>query len=219
MYSEMRKGNRTYRSAIRAEAAAATRARVVAAAADVLRSQKTPASVTMDAVAKAAGVTRLTVYNQFGSRNALFEAVFDECAKQGELTRIPEAMTNPDPQKGLGRLIEIFCEFWASDPGLGRLHDEAAFDPEFAVALSKRNERRRKAIATLVSRMEIKAAARADVIDAVFTLTSQQVYRSLSPGRSASATCKLISQLCEVAIKLRERQSPDQPETAFYPNI
>jgi AcrR family transcriptional regulator len=198
----MRKENRTYRSAIRAEAAAATRARVVTAAADLLRSQKTPASITMDAVAKGAGVTRLTVYNQFGGRSALFEAVFDERAKQGGLTRIPEAMTNPDPQKALSRLIEIFCEFWASDPGLSRLHDEAAFDPELAATLSKRNERRRKAIAILVSRMEVKAPARADVIDAVFALTSQQVYRSLSSSRrNASATCKLISQLCEVAIK------------------
>jgi AcrR family transcriptional regulator len=202
MYNEMSKGNRAYRSAIRAEASAATRERLVTAAADLLRSQTTPASVTMDSVAKAAGVTRLTVYNQLGSRNALFEAVFDECAKQGGLTRIPEAMTNPDPQKGLGRLIEIFCEFWASDPGLGRLHDEAAFDPEFAAVLSKRNERRRRAITTLLSRMEVKAAARADLIDALFTLTSQQVYRSLSSsGRSASAICNLVSQLCGAAIK------------------
>jgi AcrR family transcriptional regulator len=155
----------------------------------------------MDAVAKAAGVTRLTVYNQFGSRNALFEAVFDACAKQGGLNRIPEAMSDPDPQRGLSRLIEIFCDFWASDPGLGRLHDEAAFDPEFAAALSKRNEGRRKAIATLVSRMKLKAPARTDVIDALFALTSQQVYRTLSPGRNASATCKLISRLCDAAIK------------------
>jgi AcrR family transcriptional regulator len=198
----MSKGVRTYRSAIRAEASAATRARLVAAAGELLRSQKTPASVTMDGVAKAAGVTRLTVYNQFGSRNALFEAVFDECAKQGGLTRIPEAMTNPDPEKGLERLVEIFCDFWASDAGLGRLHDEAAFDPEFASVLSKRNERRRKAIATLVSRMEIEARVRADVIDALFTLTSQQVYRSLSSrGRSTRATCELVSQLCRMTIK------------------
>lgn len=197
----MRKRNRTYRSAIRAEAAAATRTRVVTAAADLLRSQRTATLVTMDAVAKAGGVTRLTVYNQFGGRNALFEAVFDECAKRGGLTRIPEAMSNPDPRRGLARLIEIFCDFWASDPGLGRLHDEAAFDPEFAAALSKRNEGRRKAIATLVSRMRVKVPARADVIDALFALTSQQVYRSLSPGRSASATYKLISELCEATIK------------------
>ncbi len=200
MYTEMDKGNRTYRSAIRAEAAAATRTRLVAAAADLLRSHKAPASVTMDAVAKAAGVTRLTVYNQFGSRNALFEAVFDESAKLGGLARIPEAMSNPDPHKALARLVEIFCAFWASDPGLGRLHDEAAFDPEFAAALAKRNERRRKAIATLVSRMDVKASARADLIDTVFALTSQQVYRSLSPGRSAGAARKLISQLCEATL-------------------
>ncbi len=201
-YTENSKNSRPYKSTARAEAAAATRARVVTAAAEFLRSDEAPGSVTMDAIAKAAGVTRLTVYNQFGSRNALFEAVFDECAKRGGLTQIPEAMTNPDPEKALSRLIEIFCEFWASDSGLGRLHDEAAFDPEFAAVLALRNERRRKAITVLVSRLSMQTRSKADVIDTLFMLTSHHVYRSLSAQkRSAKATCKLITQLCEAAIK------------------
>jgi AcrR family transcriptional regulator len=201
-YTENSKGRRPYKSTVRAGAAAATRARVVTAAAELLRSEETPASVTMEAVAKAAGVTRLTVYNQFGGRNALFEAVFDECAKQGGLTRIPVAMANPDPQKALSRLIEIFCEFWAADSGMSRLHDEAAFDPEFAAALSLRNERRRKAITVLISRMSTQTRSNADVIDTLFMLTSHHAYRSLSSRkRSAKATCKLITQLCEAAIK------------------
>jgi AcrR family transcriptional regulator len=62
-------------------------------------------------VATAAKVTRLTVYNQFGSRRGLLEAVFDDIARQGRLDRISDAMVKPDPKKRLDQLMEIFCDF------------------------------------------------------------------------------------------------------------
>lgn len=201
----MNKRNRTYKSTVRAAAAAATRARIVEAASNLLRSKETPIAVTMDAVAKAAGVTRLTVYNQFGDRNALFEEVFDAAAAQGGLTRIPEVMSMSDSEQALRRLIEVFCNFWASDSGLGRLHDLGAIDPEFAAALSRRNERRRKAITTLVARMSVEGSVRDELVDVLFALTSEQFFRSLtSKGRSARATCRLISGLCSAAISSLE---------------
>src|ERR1700731_658015 len=143
---------RTYNSSVRAAAAAEKRDRVVAAAGRLLHEETNIASFSLDAVAKAAGVTRLTVYNQFGSRRGLLEAVFDERARQGRLGRIPEAMAMDDPRAALGRLIEIFCAFW-DDPAVGRLQDATALDPEFAVALGERNERRRKGIGLLIGRM------------------------------------------------------------------
>jgi AcrR family transcriptional regulator len=45
----------------------------------------------LESVAKAAGVTRLTVYNQFGSRRGPLEAVFDHFAERGRLQCIGEA--------------------------------------------------------------------------------------------------------------------------------
>src|ERR1700756_4903872 len=114
---KMANERRRYRSAVRDEAASENRARVLAAA---IRLLGTPAlsAMSMEAVAKAAGVTRLTVYNQFGSRSALLEEVFDELARRGDLTRIPEAMAMPDPHPALRRLIEIFCDFWGADPAV-----------------------------------------------------------------------------------------------------
>ncbi|WP_404558819.1 TetR/AcrR family transcriptional regulator [Bradyrhizobium niftali] len=55
---------------------------------------------SLDAVAKAANVTRLTVYNQFGSRRGLLEAVFDDIARRGRLGRLDDAVDDPDPEKG-----------------------------------------------------------------------------------------------------------------------
>src|SRR3979411_2078216 len=107
---------RAYVSSVRTAAAAEKRDRVLEAAAKLLREDASIARFSLDAVAKAAGVTRLTVYNQFGSRRGLLEAVFDEIARQGGLTRIVEVMAMRDARAALYRLVEIFCDFWNRDP-------------------------------------------------------------------------------------------------------
>src|ERR1700757_1561498 len=140
---KMSNERRRYRSPVRDEAASENRARVLAEAIRLLGTPELSA-VSMETVAKAAGVTRLTVYNQFGSRGALLEEMFDELARRGDLTRIPEAMAMRGPQAALARLIEIFCGFWGSDPAVDRLNRTASTDEEFASALAARHERRRK---------------------------------------------------------------------------
>src|SRR6185312_541992 len=91
---------------------------------------------SLETVARAAGVTRLTVYNQFGSRRALLEAAFDALAREGGLHRIAEAMRHPDPHAGLAHLIVVFCEFWSARGGASRrLLDAAAPDTELKESL------------------------------------------------------------------------------------
>jgi AcrR family transcriptional regulator len=93
--------------------------------------------ISLDAVAKRAGVTRLTVYDQFGSRRALLEAVFDDMAERGALHRIREAMSGPDAQAALQQIVVIFCHFWSIHRGaLWRLHAVSATDPEFEEAFT-----------------------------------------------------------------------------------
>src|SRR5260370_164762 len=149
---------RRYVSSVRTAAAVAKRGRIIEAAARALRQDASIANFSLDAVAKAAGVTRLTVYNQFGSRRGLLEAVFDEIARQGGLTRIAEAMAMPDARAALDRLVEIFCDFWNRDPAVGRLHEAMAIDPEFAQALVERNERRRNTVQVIVGQISKEKA-------------------------------------------------------------
>src|SRR5260370_36843023 len=151
---------RAYVSSVRTAAAAEKRDRVIDAAAKVLREDASISSFALDGWAKAAGVTRLTVYNQFGSRRGLLEAVFDEIARQGGLEAIAAAMAMADPHAALDRLVEIFCGFWKHDPAIGRLHEAMATDPEFASALVERNERRRKGLTVLADRIAGKPASR-----------------------------------------------------------
>src|SRR5260221_243233 len=97
---------RSFPSALPTAAAAEKRDRVIQAAARFLREEQRLATFSLDAVAKAADVTRLTVYNQFGSRRGLLEAVFDDIARRGRLIRLNDAMAEPDPWKGLRQLIQ-----------------------------------------------------------------------------------------------------------------
>jgi AcrR family transcriptional regulator len=186
---------RHYISSVRAAAAAEKRDRVIQAATKLLRENTNIAAFSLDAVAKAAGVTRLTVYNQFGSRRGLLEAVFDVIARQGGLTRIEEAMAMPDPRIGLDRLVEIFCYFWNRDSAIGRLQEAMSADPELARALIERNERRRKTLEILVARIDRRKAsssARRDAVDLIFALTSYAMFANLCSNRPADEACRLI---------------------------
>ncbi|WMT76813.1 TetR/AcrR family transcriptional regulator [Bradyrhizobium sp. Ash2021] len=195
---------RAYVSSVRTAAAAEKRDRVIEAAARTLREDASISSFSLDNVAKAAGVTRLTVYNQFGSRRGLLEAVFDDIARQGGLEGIADAMAIADPHAALDRLVEIFCAFWNRDPAVGRLHEAMATDPEFAAALIDRNERRRRGVRVLVDRIAGKAAsrrARQDAVDTIFALTSYAMFAMLSPGRSVDDVCHLVQSACRAALQ------------------
>jgi len=195
---------RAYVSSVRTAAAAEKRDRVIEAAARTLREDASISSFSLDNVAKVAGVTRLTVYNQFGSRRGLLEAVFDEIARQGGLEGIAGAMAIADPRAALDRLVEIFCAFWNRDPAVGRLHEAMATDPEFAAALIDRNERRRRGVRVLVDRIAGKTAsrrARQDAVDTIFALTSYAMFAMLSPGRSVDDVCHLVQSACRAALQ------------------
>src|SRR5262245_7709497 len=136
---------RPYQSPNRNAAASRTRDRILAAAAAILGTAGGIDDFSLQAVAKKARVTRLTVYNQFGSRRALLKAVLDERAARGGLHRLGEAMTTSDPHAAVLQVIAIFCDFWTFDPGALRLlHAAGAGDPDLAPSVGERNERRRR---------------------------------------------------------------------------
>jgi len=195
---------RPYRSSRRRVAAKRTRARLLKAARAMLAA---PDGISLDAVAKKAGVTRLTVYNQFGSRRALLEAVFDDMAERGGLHRIREAMAKTDPQAALQQIVLIFCDFWSVHRGaLWRLHAASATDPEFEESLRARNQRRRHLLSVLVDRMIEGGGKRPEVvielIDVLFALTSVGFFWDLTAGgRKANAVCHLIQALAADAVQ------------------
>jgi AcrR family transcriptional regulator len=193
---------RKYRSDLRHSEAAKTRARIVSAAAKHLRSPKGLKSLSLEAIAREAGVTRLTVYKQFGSRRGLLEAVFDDVAKRGGLFQIPEAMLEPDPRVALRRIVAIFCEFWFFNRKmLGQILGASAADPQLERGLLARNERRRAMLTSILRRIEgvnkVSPETFDEVVDTLFVLTSHAMFSGLAVrDRDFHTVCGLVQDLC-----------------------
>lgn len=185
---------RQYRSEGRHAAAAGTRARIVEAARALLAADN-PGAFTIEAVAEKAGVARMTVYNQFGSKPGLVEAVSDDLAQRGGIERLPEAFQAENARAGIEILIEVFVRLWASERLVVRgLRAVSALDPELAHA--DRNQRRRRALLVLLGGMvqdkwlgseDLEAKA-----DLLLVLTSFEAYESLAAGRDTEAVIALV---------------------------
>jgi AcrR family transcriptional regulator len=205
---------RAYSSAARDEAAQKTRGRILAAAIKHLRA-KGAGGFSLDAVAQKAKVTRLTVYNQFGSRRELLEAVFDDYALRGGLMRLGEAMGAPQPRAGLTRLVEIFCDFWSFDHGAFANLVAMSTGTEFETAVRARNERRRVMIVTLLDRMakqdEIAAVSAATLADQVFAITSFAFFAELARGRSLPHAREQVLALADMAVTRAMQDTDDVP--------
>ena len=202
----MNSPTRAYVSPVRAAAAAEKRQDVIDAAIRFLREDGSVAAFSLDAIAKDAGVTRLTVYNQFGSRSGLLEAVFDDIAQRGNLARLADAGNHPDPWRGLDQFVEIFCAFWSFEPAVGRLQEAVAIEREFGQAVLDRTERRRPTIRSIVQRLHPGQPARLerDMVDLVYSLTTYASHQSLSVGRSPAAVCALLKRACRDAARARD---------------
>lgn len=196
---------RRYSSPGRDAAAAQTRERIVDAAAAILGTAEGIDGFSLEAVAKAAGVTRLTVYNQFGSRRAVLEAVFDQVALRGGLQRLADAVARDDPHAAIDQVIAIFCDFWSFDPGaIALLHAAGSGNQEFAVSVTERNERRRRVFAGIVRRMDLPQKAQRELVDTLFALTSFAFFAQVATGRSAAAAARMIEGLARDAVRRAE---------------
>jgi AcrR family transcriptional regulator len=160
------------------------RARILGAARTHLESSGFQ-GLTLDLLARKAGVTRQTVYNLFGTKSGVLEGLFDQLAGAGGMSRMPEVMRLADRDALLAQFVKIFTEFWSKDRlFLRRIHGLAAIDPELGKALVERNSRRLMAAKTIVLRFaqEDDAGARSKKIASLFALTSFEFFDALADG-------------------------------------
>jgi len=107
---------RTYRLGRREEAVRRTRAAILTAARDLLASRETT-GLSAGAVARQAGVSRITVYNQFGSKAGLLREVAARARR--ERVVLPAAELS-NPREQLRHRVAHACSMWAADPALFR---------------------------------------------------------------------------------------------------
>jgi AcrR family transcriptional regulator len=202
----------------RTPASEETRNRILDAARD-LAVEEGFSRFTMERVAERAGVNRLTVYYQFGSKEELLEALFDHLAARGGLDRLPEAFQEPDPLDGLDRFIEIFCAFWASDPvGIRRLRSWAALKPEYEASGHGREPWQREGLLVLVQRIHQAYGTPAeadveDVVDVLHALLSPESYEKLTrSGRGQHDVAALLKRIVRPILGLGEGRGPTRPD-------
>lgn len=134
-----------YEQRLRAETAEATRRRVLDALYDRLREAPSQ-PVSLDEVARRAGVARSTVYLVFGSRTGLFDALTDHLLTGAGYERILASVRDPDPRLSLRGGITGGVEMYAAHHEVFRiLSSMAKLDPEGAGAAIDRAEARRAA--------------------------------------------------------------------------
>src|SRR5262245_2900616 len=101
---------RPYTSARRRESVE-TVGRVLAAAERMIKDGAFHAA-TMDELAAAAGVSRATVFNRFGSKLGVLEALFLRGMEGPEMAAIQEALALADPVAALDAVVEAGCAIW-----------------------------------------------------------------------------------------------------------
>jgi AcrR family transcriptional regulator len=131
-----------------------TRSRIIAAARDLLAAERGTSGFTVDAVARQAGVARMTVYYQFKSKRGVLEALFDDLANRGLMPHLRPVFQESDPVRALDQLIAAFAHFWNSDRVvIRRARALGALDPEIAESIQGRDAMRREHIRKIVDRM------------------------------------------------------------------
>jgi AcrR family transcriptional regulator len=184
---------RHYQLGRRATARDERRARIVAAArAELLSGRR----FTLEAVAERAQVSRVTVYAQFGDRDALLEAVYDDLAASGGLLRIPEVFAASDPSKALDTLVGVFCRFYTVHRAvIRRLHALSAMNSADLSGHGDRDARRRHIIGVLLQGSGAADERLLDMLQALtgFAFVDELAGRDRSPDDVAGQVAALVA--------------------------
>jgi AcrR family transcriptional regulator len=200
--------SRTYRLGRRQASAEETRIKLLAAARRLLMSERAPRELSLDRVARRAGVTRLTVYHQFGSKTGLLEAVYDDLARRGRIAEnMTGALRQPDAGSCLDAVVKSFVIFWSSDrAAIRRLRAMAALDNQFKGA-TERDQRRVTAMEAVLQRLaKERGQPFADLhakAEALAMLTSFEAFDALA-GRVADVdkVARTLAALARAALSL-----------------
>lgn len=183
---------RPYRMARRIESVERTR-RTVIDAARALLVEGGPHEFTLQRIAGRAGVTRPTVYQHFGSRRGLLEALVADAEQRAGIPQTIRASDHPEPVEAMADWLRGAVSFWASE------HDVLAaafvlshFDPELAGVLSVHDEARRRRAAHLARRLATAGVLRHDCPlkragAVLWALSGLPLYQQFSEGGLATA--------------------------------
>lgn len=150
-------------------------------------------ALSLAGVAADAGITRVTIYRQFGSKLGLLQAVAEDLTLRGRAAeRLDAAVAIPDAPTAFRTMISELCRFWNTDPPLfRRLLSLAEVDPEARTVIETRDQSRHEGIRALVGRLAGEGRLRAPfgpaeassvIIGVTSFATCDQMSRALGIG-------------------------------------
>ncbi|MBI3493737.1 MAG: TetR/AcrR family transcriptional regulator [Acidobacteria bacterium] len=141
---------------------------------------------TVDAVAARAGVARMTVYYQFGSKKGLRDALFSDLSARRLVEGLRGTVTRSMPFDALGEFIGTLVGFWSADRlVIRRLRSLASLDPAAERNLRSADEHRADVLRLIVRRTAERhgrpaPAVAGDVARVLFGLTSFETFDALA---------------------------------------
>jgi AcrR family transcriptional regulator len=199
--SSVKPATRAYRSALRDQQAAATRAAVLDAARDLFLAQGYGAT-TIDQIAERAGVSKPTVFSAVGNKQALMAAVRtvalrgdDETAPVAEREPWQRVLAEPDPYRAVELEVEHLTELWTRWAPIKEVFHGAASSGEPALReLWDAGERQRlvaarRFVAALAAKGPLRVGLDARMaVDIAWVHTAPENYQALVSERGWSRT-------------------------------
>jgi len=197
---------RPYRLGKRALGVAATRQRIMDAT-RVLIERGGLDTANIQAIAKLAGVTRPTVYQQFGSLQELLLAVTNEALDNADVRAVRKALQLPDAGKAVRGMLRASCKFWNSEFVLfSRIKGLALIDDAARHVDDIKEQVRRGHVENIVGRLSNqgllkKGLSRRDAADRLYLLCSFEVFERLRrAGHSVDAIAARLIDLADETI-------------------
>jgi len=198
---------RPYSTEKREAATNETRLRILEATRQIL-ADESEGALSMDAIARQADVSRLTIYYQFKSRPGLLEALYDHLAARGNMRRMAEVFHEPDSYSVLDKVVSVFVGFWSSDcVVIRRLRAMAALDAEIARGSESRDARRRHIASEILKRITATKKTKYDeerlngTVDVIAMLTGFATYDALaSAGHREQEIIAVIARLARATV-------------------
>ncbi len=194
---------RPYRLGKRAEQAAHTRQRIIDAGRDLII-EGGIGEASLDAIARRAGSTRTTIYDQFGSRQELLLAVMNDALDRADVREVRKALQLRDPVQAMRRTIRASCRFWAGGHILfAQAKALALVDAELAAIDAIKEGVRRGHITNLTGRLNDGGCLRAGcsrraALDTLLFVTSFETFDQLH-GRSGMSVDATAAALVDMA--------------------
>jgi AcrR family transcriptional regulator len=108
----------------------------------------------VDELAAAAGVSRATVFNRFGSKLGVVQALFTRAMEGPDMDAIQAALELDDPVAALEAAIEASCAIWESHAFIHeQLQAIVVLEPDASALVDQQREQQRAELLALTRRL------------------------------------------------------------------